>query len=176
MTLRDDLAQSHAKALRRASLFGLASGLALVIAIPLVPVEIFIVGPPIFLIVALVLLAPALPAGAQRVDVIRELEARGVDGGTAISPFTGKPDPRAAMLSAVDLDRAALQRLRLPGTGTAVLFVLVLLLTAVIVITHAPDSSWLFAAVFTLFTVLAAFFVWTIVVLASLGQLKRRLP
>lgn len=175
-TLRDDLARNHAKVLQRVSYIGIAFGIASVVALRFVPVEIFIVGPVIFVVVAFVLLAPAFRIGARRADVIRELDARGADVGTAISPVTGRIDRRAGTPPTRELDRAALRRLRFPGIGAAVLVVLVLALTAVIVITDAPDSSWLFTVVFIMFAALAVFFTWTIVVLASLGQFKRRLP
>jgi hypothetical protein len=58
----------------------------------------------------------------------------------------------------------------------AVLVVLVPTLTAVAVITDAPDDSLLFTGVFIMAAALAVSFVWTIVVLASLGQFKRRRP
>lgn len=171
--LRDDLALSQSKIHRRVSYLGLAFGFASLIALRFVPIEIFILGPPVFMVVALMLLAPSFGLGARRADVVSELENRGVRVVTAVSPLTGQSDPRAVLPAANELGRSALQRLRLPGIGAAVSMVVLLSFVAAIVITDSPDGSWLFTATFILFVPLGVFLVWTVLVLVSVGQIRR---
>lgn len=171
--LRDNLARSHSKAILRVGFLAFAFLLASLLGFRVVPAQVFFSAPPIFLLVALLMLAPTFRMNVQRDDVIRELESRGVSAGTVISPMTSKPDTGASSAANTDLQRAVMRRLRLPGIGAALSILATLSLTAALIISDAPDGSWIFTAIFVLFAVTGVFFVWCVSVVVSASRLRR---
>ncbi|MBU4556013.1 MAG: hypothetical protein KJ747_03995 [Actinobacteria bacterium] len=168
-TLRDDLARRHSKLLRRVGYSALAFGLASLLGIRFLPIEVFIAVPPIFLVVALLMLAPSFRIFARRADVVRELESRGVSVSTVVSPVTGQPGSRADVTADNELQR----RLLLPVISTGVSFVLLLSVIAASIISDAPDDSWLFTATFILFVPVFVCFAWIAVVASSASKARR---
>ena len=157
--LRDDLGGRHARRLQLVG--GLVPAFAVVslVALRLVPIEILILAPLVFPVVGMALLVSAIGMASRRLGIIRELDSRGAVQ-AAICPADE------------ELNSSALRAIRVPGIGLVVSVLLLLSLTAVIVITDAPDGSPLFTAAFVSFAPCGAFLVWLLVILAHEGKLR----